>query len=129
MKHIYISGIILLTPLFSHAAPTDDLGTFAEWLVGDGFASFGLINTLIVWLISFGVLFFIYGGYQFATSGINQEKKEDAKRHMINSIIGIFVMISIWGFVNILISSIDFDDNTDVTTNPYIVAPLADVPT
>lgn len=61
----------------------------------------GLIRPLVPLLIGLGVVVFIYGVLvlMFSEGG---EKKEEGKQYMLWGIVGIFVMVSVWGLVNIL---------------------------
>ncbi len=49
-------------------------------------------------LITFGVIYFIWGVIQYVTAA-DEEKKTKARSTMISGIIGLFVIISIWGLV------------------------------
>lgn len=116
--------VFTVSPIFVYASAhhTADLGTFAEW-IGSKW-----VNTGVAVLISLGVLVFIWGAFQWLSSGANEEVREMGKHRMINGIIGIFIMISIWGLVNILINTIGFGYRTDASINPLIIAPEADYP-
>lgn len=61
----------------------------------------GILKPLVPLLIGLGVVVFIYGVLilMFSEGG---EKKEEGKQYMLWGIIGIFVMVSVWGLVNIL---------------------------
>ena len=48
----------------------------------------------------------------FISKAADEEKRTEAKNFIIWGIIGIFVMVSIWGLVNILTGTIRFGDNT-----------------
>ena len=75
----------------------------------------GIIKPLVPFLIGLGVVAFIYGVIllMFSEGG---EKKEEGKEYMFWGIIGIFVMVSVWGLVAILINTFGLD-----TTPPPIV--------
>ena len=87
--------------------------TFAD-LVNKVFIS-GILKPLVPFLIGLGVVVFIYGVLilMFSEGG---EKKEEGKEYMVWVIVGIFVMVSVWGLVNILSSSFNLD-NTAPTIN------------
>ena len=71
----------------------------------------GLLNILVPLLITAGVAWFIWGVVQFVTSG-DAEKKEQGQQHMIQGIIGIFVIVSIWGLVAILQNTFGVSGNS-----------------
>lgn len=68
----------------------------------------GLIKPLVPLLIGLAVVVFIYGVLilMFSEGG---EKKEEGKQYMLWGIIGIFVMVSVWGLVNILKGTFGLD--------------------
>ena len=61
----------------------------------------GLLNIIIPILITLGVVYFIWGVVQYVTSG-DAEKKEQGQQHMIWGIVGLAVIVSIWGLVAVL---------------------------
>jgi uncharacterized membrane protein len=62
----------------------------------------GLINRLIPLIISIALVLFLIGIVQFVTAGGDEEKRTAARGMIIFGIIALFVMVSVWGFVNIL---------------------------
>ena len=58
----------------------------------------GLIQPLI---ISVAVVWFVFNVFQY-TIRESEDDKEKAKKQIVWGIIGIFVMVSVWGLVNIL---------------------------
>jgi uncharacterized membrane protein len=80
----------------------------------------GLISPLVPLLIGLAVVVFIYG---VLTTMLSEggEKKEEGKQYMFWGIIGIFVMVSLWGLVNIVKGTFRLDDNNKPAIE--IVAP------
>lgn len=72
----------------------------------------GILNPLVYFFISLAVVFFLWGVFKYIKSGDSEDEREKAKDFIVYGIIGIFVAISVWGFVNILKST--FDLETDV---------------
>jgi len=60
-----------------------------------------VLNTLVPLFIALAVVFFIWQVFMYAVAG-DEEKKKASKVNIIYGIVGIFVMVSIWGLVNIL---------------------------
>lgn len=60
-----------------------------------------VLNLLVPLLIAVAVVYFIWQVFQYTIAG-DEEKKAAAKGQIIWGIVGIFVMVSIWGLVNIL---------------------------
>ena len=79
-----------------------------------------IINPLIALLFALAVVFFLYGILKYITAGDDEEKRGKMKNVMIYGIIGLFVMISFWGIVNILINTFELD------TYPYVDVPYFD---
>lgn len=68
----------------------------------------GIMDIVLGLLIAGGVLFTVYGAFQMIGS---EEKREAGKQRIYHGIIGIFVMISIWGFVRILDNTFKLNKN------------------
>ena len=81
-----------------------------------------LIATLIPLIIGVAVLLFLYGVLKYVTAGGDPEKRTEARNTMIWGIIAIFVMVSVWGLVNVLTSTFNLDSET-VPSGPGIPKP------
>lgn len=75
-------------------------------------------NFISVLFVSIAVIFFIWGAFTFVTAGADEEKKSKSKSHMINSLIGIFLIISVWGIINLMLATLGTENivNTAATT-------------
>lgn len=117
MKKIASFGAaaLLLMPLVSFAA------------VDSVYALGGLVLTIIndvlvpvVFAVAFIV--FIWGIFQFFIAGKQDpETKDKGKSLMLWGLIGFFVMVSVWGLVNILTNTLDL--NTNVPNFPDTPVP------
>jgi len=89
-----LSASLLAIPVF--AAPPKDFRA----LIQDVFLA-GILKPIVPVLIGLAVVVFIYGvlTVMFSEGG---EKKESGKLYMMWGIIGIFVMVSVWGLVALL---------------------------
>ena len=75
--------------------------------IGNGIVSISnIISQLIYLVIGVGVLLFLIGVLQFVTAGGDEEKREAGRNMMVFGIIALFVMTAVWGFVNILGSTV-----------------------
>ena len=63
-----------------------------------------IINPLIYLLVGAAVLFFIYGVVETLTG--EGYKKDEGKTHMLWGIIGIFIMVSAIGILNVICNTI-----------------------
>lgn len=98
-----LSLSVVLAPLFAFAAtagqacvtPVDIIGLFKLALcVLDGY--------VVKFLIALGLIIFLIGVLNYVRSGDNEEKRQAGRDLMWFGIIALFVMIGVWGFVNIL---------------------------
>ena len=110
-KALVISGVLtaFALPLVSMAAINNvaDAGSF-------------VINTInnVVVPVLFAVAFivFLWGVfYTFILGAGSEEVKEKGKNLMLWGLIGFFVMVSIWGLVNVLTGTISFGNNSGPT--------------
>lgn len=61
-----------------------------------------IINPLIPVLVGIGLIVFFWGIIQFVLNADSEEKRSTGKQHMIWGIIGIFIMVSVWGIIRLL---------------------------
>jgi len=67
----------------------------------------GLMSTAMPIIISLAVIYFVWALVQFLLK--EGEDKAAAKTSMIWGIIILFAMISVWGLVNVLVSTFNLD--------------------
>ncbi|MBP9816994.1 MAG: hypothetical protein KBD05_03130 [Candidatus Pacebacteria bacterium] len=105
-KLAYIgAAALLLTPLATFAAVTSiyDLGALVLTVIND-------ILVPVVFAIAFIV--FIWGVFRYFIAGKqDEESREKGKSLMLWGLIGFFVMVSVWGLVNILVGTLDLNTN------------------
>jgi len=89
-----ISPIIALAQAYSPNQGVSGLFNFAG----------GILNRAVPLIIALAVVYFIWQVFRYAVAA-NEEDKGKAKTQMIWGIVGIFVMVSIWGLVAILQST------------------------
>lgn len=112
MKTLLSLFALALVIPFSVQAQYGEIGgtTIPEYLQ----SFIGFINFVLVPLL-FAVAFivFIYGIFNyFIAGGANEEKRDQGKQLAIWGIIGFFVMVSVWGLVNVLIGTFGLDSRT-----------------
>ena len=61
-----------------------------------------ILNPIIGFMFAVAVVMFIYGIVEYIWSADNEDKVAVGKKHMIRGIIGMFVMIGVYGILNIL---------------------------
>jgi len=69
-------------------------------------------NVLVPVLFAVAFIVFLWGAFNTFILGANSEEvKEKGKNLMLWGLIGFFVMVSIWGLVNILTGTVSFGNN------------------
>ena len=71
----------------------------------------GFIADLIPFAIGIAVLVFIWGLIKYVTAGGDGDKQTEARNTIIWGIIIIFVMVSVWGLVNVLSTTFNLDND------------------
>lgn len=66
-----------------------------------------VINAIIPFLVGIAVLVIIWGVFQYISGAGDEEKRGEARKFIMYGVIGVFLMLSIWGFVNVLANSFD----------------------
>ena len=73
-------------------------------------------NVLVPVLFAVAFIVFLWGAFDTFILGANSEEvKEKGKNLMLWGLIGFFVMVSIWGLVNILTGTVSFGNNAGPT--------------
>lgn len=84
--------------------------TFAQFIGDKNTGIIGALNTVVVPVI-FALAFaaFAWGviNYFFLNGG-NETKREEGRAFILWGVIGMAILFSVWGFVNILLSTLGF---------------------
>ncbi len=82
-----------------------------------------IINPLISLLFAVAMMYFLYGVYVFIANQTNEEKRTNGRNHMIWGIVGITVMMGVWGLLNIVTKTFNIKgidpQNNNVRLEPY----------
>ena len=97
-------GIIAMTPAIALAA---DLDSVLDQ-IGD------LIGTATPIIVALALLFFFYGLAKYILNSGDEENKSEGKSVMIWGIIALFVMVSVWGLVNLLANTFEVNDGSTI---------------
>lgn len=106
MKKISAIGAALLVPSLAFAQTVNSVQDLGDFIIS-------MINTVIVPVIfALAFLVFVWGAFTFFVSGgAEEEKRDKGKQMMLWGLIGFFVMISVWGLVNILVGTVNLDNS------------------
>ena len=104
-KFVYIALASML-PAIAFAQPRvdslQDTGTFIVGLIE---------NVAVPVIFSLAFIVFIWGVFNyFIAGGHDEEKRDKGKQLMLYGILGFFIMVSVWGLVNILVGSVDLEN-------------------
>jgi hypothetical protein len=115
MKKILASVLASFLPLSAFAVT----GTYSGSTGVVGLMSWfsGILSLAVPIIIALAVVFLIWNIFRFAVAG-NEEDKAKAKTHMIWGIVGLFIMVSIWGLVAVLSNT--FSLSNTAQTGPSI---------
>ena len=80
----------------------------------------GILSSLIPFIIGLAVFVIIWGIFTYLTHAAEEEKRTEAKNFIIYGIIGVFFMLSVWGFVNVLVSTFALDKTLKSTDIPKV---------
>jgi L-cystine uptake protein TcyP (sodium:dicarboxylate symporter family) len=64
-----------------------------------------LINQVVALITGLALLVFIWGVFRYISAGSDRNRITEARNFIIFGIIGLFVMFSVWGLVNLLIQT------------------------
>lgn len=117
MKKSIIALVAFLAPVAAFAQQADAfsiLGVITR-----------IINILIPLAIAAGVLYFIWGVIKYVTAK-DEEAQTQARSTMISGIIGLFVIVSIWGLVRVIQRTFNLTENNSINSNDIPCVPLID---
>lgn len=107
-KYLHIAGVSALAFLFAvngaHAQTGGSGSLNLAPLQNLGGSLITLLNTVLVPVVfAFAFIAFLWGVFQYFILGATQpEKRQEGTQFVMWSIIGLVVMISIWGIVNLV---------------------------
>lgn len=61
-----------------------------------------IVQPIIYLLIAVAVAYFLYGLMEFVRNQDNEEARADGQRHMLWGVIGIAIMLSVYGILNLI---------------------------
>jgi hypothetical protein len=96
MKKIIALGLAFAPTFVFAQGLSGGVGTAdsaVNWLISAFSIASGLILTA-------AVIFFLWGVFQYVRAAGDEGAQEVGRAHIINGIIGIAVMVSVWGLVN-----------------------------
>jgi hypothetical protein len=65
-----------------------------------------VINPIIIFLFAVALVYFVYGLLQYLTSPDNEEIRKKSKSHMIWGVVGLFIMVAVFGIMRLILSTV-----------------------
>ncbi|MEK7162538.1 MAG: hypothetical protein AAB730_01610 [Patescibacteria group bacterium] len=62
-----------------------------------------LLDSVLPLLFILATIVFLWGVILYITAGGDEEKRKEGRNYIIYGLIGLFVMVAVWGIVNIMI--------------------------
>ena len=122
---VSLLGTLTFLPAFALAQSNFTLGNgIGGFLVSVG----NLLNKVIPLLIGLAVIAFLFGVLRFVFNADKEDKRAEGRNFMIYGLIGIVVMVSVWGLVNFVQSSF-FGSEQQAKGNPQDGPVIPAVPT
>ena len=100
-------------PMFAFAAPLENIAVLMKQ-VGN------LVNLALPIVVGIALLGFFWGLAMFIFSAGDETKRAEARSIMIYGVIALFVMVSVWGLVGFLGSSIGITPGQTSGTIPSV---------
>ena len=94
-------ALIIVVPAIALAQPIN-----IENFIGDRLV--GIVNKIIQLLIAVATLVFIYGIIKYIAAGGDPEKTKTARSYIVFSIIGLALILGIWGIATFLSCNLGF---------------------
>ena len=111
MKKTIIAVLGLMTPFAAYAQTT--LQTIIATLLQ-------MANTVVPLFMVIAVAVFLWGIVKYITAAGDEEKAKSARGYIIYGLIGIFVMVSFWGIIQVFGSTFGFTPGQGTITAPTI---------
>jgi len=73
-----------------------------------------IVNPLILLLFGIALIVFLWGIFRFLSESSSEEARETGKRNMLWGIVGMFIMVSVFGIINIILGTFGIDTPTGI---------------
>lgn len=65
-----------------------------------------ILNPIIGLLFAIALVYFIYGVVKFIANADNESEREKGKQHIMYSILGLVIMVGVWGIMQLIVNSL-----------------------
>lgn len=70
----------------------------------------GIINALLPVVVALALLYFFWGLAQYVLNSREEEKKKEGRNIMIWGMLALFIMVSVWGIINVVQDTFQLGD-------------------
>ncbi|MEI8270303.1 MAG: pilin [bacterium] len=121
---IVLSGLGFLLPVLTLAAAGNTAGGASCLGTQVGIQAIickigEILNTIIPILIVLGVVYFVWGVISYMI-GADEEQKKKGRDKIIYGIIGLVVIVGMWGLVNVVTDTFGLDNNNVNIKTPCV---------
>ena len=83
-----------------------------------------IINPLIILLFALAVVYFVYGLVRYLLSPDNEEIRRSSKSHMLWGVVGMFIMVSVFGIMSLILNTVGENNIQLDSTGNYNVGEM-----
>lgn len=65
-----------------------------------------IVNPIVMLMFAVGVVVFVFGIIEMLMSGGDADARSKGKLHMVGGVIGMFIMLSAWGIINLVANTV-----------------------
>jgi uncharacterized membrane protein len=65
-----------------------------------------IINPIVMFMLALALVVFVFGILEMLSKGADAEAHSKGKTHMVAGVVGMFIMISAWGIINIIANTV-----------------------
>lgn len=104
-------------PVEPPTQPNPSAGTSVVLIIGK---LRSILAAVVPFIIALTVLAILWGVFLYVTKGDDEEKRKEGQRFIAYGILALFVMVSVWGLVNVLDRTLGLDDTLETGEIPKI---------
>jgi len=83
-----------------------------------------IINPLIVLMFAIAAIYFAYGLFEFIMGADKPEAREKGKEHIIWGLIGMFIMVSVYFIMRLIVGTLGIEGQIDLNTGEADFPPI-----
>jgi hypothetical protein len=68
-----------------------------------------IVNPIIYFLFAVALMYFLYGVIIFIVNADDEEARNTGKKHILWGIVGLFIMVSVYGIIGIVLGTVGAD--------------------